>query len=95
MIQTFVAAGNCICKLLGHEQIFGCSMDLCLHCAFVVMHIGKTGTSDLVGKICPQALLRELPLDVLAEHRYVGQIRDAAEIGPPSRRPDPHLMSFH
>ena len=59
------------------------------------MHIGKTGTSDLVGKICPQALLRELPLDVLAEHRYVGQIRDAAEIGPPSRRPDPHLMSFH
>ena len=68
---------------------------LCLHCAFIVMHIGKTGTSDLAGKICPQALLRELPLDVLAEHRYVGQIRDAAEIGPPSRRPDPHLMSFH
>ena len=59
------------------------------------MHIGKTGTSDLVGKIYPQTLLRELPLDVLAEHRYVGQIRDTAEIGPPFRRPDPHLMSFH
>ena len=62
--------------------------------AFNVMHM-QDGHLDLVGKTCPQALLRELPISVLAELQREGQTRGAAEIGPPSRRHHPHLVSFH
>ena len=86
MIQTFVAADNASANFSGTSRSSGAAWivpALCLR----VTHIGKTGTSDLVGKICPQALLRELPLDVLAELRHVGQTRDAAELGLPSSSP--------
>ena len=93
--MTLVVAGKASANLLGTDRSssaawIGASTVPSMSCT-----LAKTGTSDPLGEMCPQALLRELPLDVLAEHRYVGQIRATAEIGPPFRRPDPHLMSFH
>ena len=93
--MILVAAGKSICKLVWAQVDLRVRLELVPALAFNVMHM-QDGHLDLLGKVHPQARLRELPLMCLRDIGMSVRLEtrpNSARL--PHRRHDLHLVSFH